>query len=153
MNRIIFAAALAAMLAGCMSSESPTAPAAEPIPSGNQAPRVMLTIVSGTKAAPVDTPVVMVTWWHQNSLNGMRFDVARTIFGIRGGYGEQITQSGERVIWDGINPIDSFPIPPFKTPSDSYTFKAPGCIDSLWIHVAVFVGSGNTWKDTAVYCK
>jgi hypothetical protein len=63
MTRTALALLAAFALAACDQSTS-----AEPIPSGTDAPRLTVTVLTGTKAAPVDTPTVKVEWAYADSL-------------------------------------------------------------------------------------
>lgn len=58
MIRAILALALVAILAGCDTTDSSA-------PSGAEAPRLTVTILTGTKAAPVDSPKVRIAWEHE----------------------------------------------------------------------------------------
>ena len=63
MTRTALALLAAFALAACDQSTS-----AEPIPSGTDAPRLTVTVLTGTKVAPVDTPTVKVEWAYADSL-------------------------------------------------------------------------------------
>ena len=69
MTRIAFALLAAFALAACDQSTSP-----EPIPSGTQAPRLTVTVLTGTKAVPVDTPTVRVDWAYADSVGILNLD-------------------------------------------------------------------------------
>ena len=62
MTRTALALLAAFALAACDQSTS-----AEPIPSGTDAPRLTVTVLTGTKVAPVDTPTVKVEWSYADS--------------------------------------------------------------------------------------
>lgn len=52
-------------LAAC--DDSTTAPT-DTIPGPPNAPRLTLTVLTGTKAAPVDSPTVKIQWWYTDSV-------------------------------------------------------------------------------------
>lgn len=62
MIRAILALALVALLAGCDTTDSSS-------PSGAEAPRLTVTVLTGTKAAPVDSPTVKVAWEHEGRVS------------------------------------------------------------------------------------
>lgn len=66
MRKILFALALSLALAACDDSTS-TAPV-DDIPGPPNAPRIAITVLTGTKAAPVDSPTVKVQWWYKDSI-------------------------------------------------------------------------------------
>jgi len=71
MIRAILSVAAAAVLAGCMTTESSPAGramASDSNPSGSEAARLTVTVQAGTKASPVDTPIVRIEWAHQDSV-------------------------------------------------------------------------------------
>ena len=67
MIRTILALALGAFLAGCDTTNSSS------VPSGAEAPRLTVTVLTGTKAAPVDSPTVRVAWEHESGVQGAVF--------------------------------------------------------------------------------
>lgn len=134
--------AIALALVGCQETTAPTASRmmADPIPSGNQAPRMTVTVVAGTKAAPVDTPVVRVAWEHQDS--------------VMVGFTEQMF----RATGDSIFVLDQC-----KTKSEWWGQPAGGgsidlkipCVDSARIYGSIYTKTfDNPGLDTVrVYCK
>jgi hypothetical protein len=64
MRHLLFLFALALGLAAC--DDATTAPA-ETIPGPGENPRLSVTVLTGTKAAPVDSPTVKVQWWYKDS--------------------------------------------------------------------------------------
>lgn len=62
MTRTILALALVAFLAGCDTTDSSA-------PSGAEAPRLTVTVLTGTKVAPVDSPKVRIAWEHESAVN------------------------------------------------------------------------------------
>jgi hypothetical protein len=144
MIRTILSVALAAMLAGCATSEGPTAPA---IPSGNEAPRLVLTVLTGTKAAPVDTPTVRIAWWHQDSVFV---------------YAVGVLNKNDPSLW---TPLTDDGTPHltgdgadheyiFRHGSGSLDVKVP-CADSTAVHAGVGIvhGEPTAADSTWVYCK
>lgn len=136
MIRTILALALVAILAGCDTTSSSS------VPSGSEAPRLTVTVLSGTKAAPVDSPTVRVAWEHE----GLSWIVV---------YANQ----GHRSVQTGL--VDYFR----RLSGD--TLVRFGCRDSLLLSVYAFpdtgadTSSGSFWtsksatSDTSktVYCK
>lgn len=57
-SKALVALALVALLAGCDTTDSSA-------PSGAEAPRLSVTVLSGTKSAPVDSPEVKIEWNHE----------------------------------------------------------------------------------------
>lgn len=147
-------AALSLVLTGCDTTTEPTAQVDPPIPTGAQAPRTVLQVIAGTKAAPVDTPVVKITWWHADTVN-LGFLLTQTSSKI----GTMGSLSQGKISWSGDSTLFS-PIPnqalmkPFSIPSDSYSFKAVGCKDSLFVVIVVSpLGGADRNDSTWVYCR
>ena len=65
MRHLLALFALAFALVACDDTAT-TAPA-DTIPGPPDAPRLSVTVLTGTKAAPVDSPTVKVQWWYKDS--------------------------------------------------------------------------------------
>lgn len=129
MIRTILALALAAILAGCDTTSSSS------VPSGAEAPRLTVTVLSGTKAAPVDSPTVRVDWSHENHV-ALEVRTARN---------------------SDDYPGDSFTYIPDTLGAGSMTFKFR-CADSLrvfaWVGAKVDTGKiGTRDSSRIIYCK
>ena len=150
-------AALSLVLTGCDTTTEPTAQVDPPIPTGAQAPRTVLQVIAGTKAAPVDTPVVKITWWHADTvgITLQAYHSAQDALGVGGYFGEAILPNGQnKQDSSGFVGLTGSPAPrPLSVPSDSHTFKIPSCKDSAYVIIKVTSKSIATSRDSAwVYC-
>ncbi len=133
MIRTILALALVAFLAGCDTTSSSS------VPSGAEAPRLTVTVLSGTKAAPVDSPTVRVAWEQNDS-------VSIVVMGITAGRDGKTTTF---LTDDGTgNAFLS------RSGSGSIDLRV-GCQDSVKIAALASALRGHSAGDTTktVYCK
>jgi hypothetical protein len=138
MIRAILSLAITAMFFGCADSSTAST---ESIPSGLEAPRLTVTVLKGTKAAPVDTPVVKIEWVHRDST---------TIISIG------LFKSGDSVktFWladDGAGSGEPF----FNRVGNGvFSSKISRCTDSVFVFTQASAIRGYSKTDsTWVYCK
>lgn len=60
-SKALVALALVALLAGCDTTDSSA-------PSGAEAPRLTVTVLTGTKAAPAASPIIRIEWEHESKI-------------------------------------------------------------------------------------
>ena len=160
MNRTTVAFLVTFALVSCDKS---TSPASDPIPSGVQAPRTLLKIVAGTKDAPVDTPMVKITWWHQDTILLANFFAYKLTTSDSMFYGYMLIDDlfpSNTVVGSNSTKVR---VPEFSRPSYSRNFSVIGCHDSAFVVVSVLtryvlpgtnlVGGLSSYNATWVYCK
>lgn len=131
MRHLLALFALSFALVACDDTAT-TAPT-DTIPGPPDAPRLSVTVLTGTKAAPVDSPTVKVQWWYKDS-------VGITVATFNSNY------SAGRYYGVGI----------LKVISGDSTYKV-GCesLDSLSVGVSAksVKSSATQWDTVKVYCK
>lgn len=123
MRHLLALFALAFALVACDDTAT-TAPA-DTIPGPPDAPRLEVTALTGTKAAPVDSPTVKVQWWYKDSVHIAVGNSSRFI----------------------INPTSLI-----KGIGDTTVKVACGSLSTDKIYVAVYVGNPK-YDSVQVYCK
>jgi len=80
MRHLLALFALAFALVACDDTAT-TAPT-DTIPGPPDAPRLSVTVLTGTKAAPVDSPTVKVQWWYKESVNIAGSGIGDSLYSI-----------------------------------------------------------------------
>lgn len=131
MRHLLALFALAFALVACDDTAT-TAPT-DTIPGPNENPRLEVTVLTGTKAAPVDSPTVKVQWWYNGDL---------------------------RIAGGGINNSMNVTVGPqvlmLEKKSSGDTTVKVGCAglsELLYVFQAVGTGPGGTIDTSRVYCK
>lgn len=129
--RHLFALLLLSLgLAAC--DDSTTAPT-DTIPGPPNAPRLTLTVLTGTKAAPVDSPTVKVEWAFSDSVNVVA--VIAPSNGIAATYLMDLRDNRNGIGWNvlkaGCNGVDSAKL--YFMASD-YKRRSADRSDSLIVH-------------------
>lgn len=114
---------LAFALVACDDTAT-TAPV-DTIPGPPDAPRLEVTVLTGTKAAPVDSPTVKVQWWYKDSVHIAVGDNSRFV----------------------ISPTNLI-----KGIGDTTVKVSCGTQDSVTIYAAAYVGNPR-YDSAKVYCK
>lgn len=136
--RIILLLAITALLFGCADSSTAST---ESIPSGLEAPRLTVTVLKGTKSAPVDTPVVKIEWVHRDST---------TIASIG------LLKSGDSVKTFWVTDDGAGSGEPFfnKVGNGVFSAKISCCTDSVFVFTQASAIRGYSNADsTWVFCK
>ena len=109
--------ALSFLLVAC--DEATTAPAsAEDIPGPGENPRLAVTVLTGTKAAPVDSPTVKVQWWYKDTV---KVTVVERNSLTNYFYRNEVKGSGDAVVKLNCGNSDSLRIK--VSANDPYTIK------------------------------
>lgn len=124
MRHLLFLFALALCLAAC--DDATTAPA-ETIPGPGENPRLSVTVLTGTKAAPVDSPTVKVQWWYKDSIAVGVYE-KRTLTGKF--FGQVLKGSGDIVVKLNCRGSDS--LGAIISATDPYT--GIGAVDSVQVY-------------------
>lgn len=135
MIRTILALALVAFLAGCDTTSSSS------VPSGAEAPRLTVTVLSGTKAAPVDSPTVRVAWEHETP-SSITLYVNKNQRSLQAGFVDYfVRSSGDTLIKFGCS--DSLLLSVFAFPN-----TGADTTGSLWTSKSTAIDTSKT-----IYCK
>jgi hypothetical protein len=131
------------LLAGCEQSTSST----DSLPTGTEAPRLTLTVLSGTKANPVDSPSVKVAWAHKDA-DSLYMDYLVAFTNNRDSIGINCDKSGVYACGSGV----------FVSTADTVITGACGSHDSVFVMIDAwgYVDSGATLyalDSTWVFCK